>query len=110
MGFLFGAALGADRANRLINDALDFIGVGVGMACPDVLNSALKHAASNSFLDEFREVAFFCSLGPKKSAQAQIGIFRDLDAPTNGLFVFWNDRTYALKQINTYTSSIGWPS
>jgi hypothetical protein len=54
VGLLLGAAFGANLAHSFVNDALDFIGVCIGIACPDVRNGALKHAAAHSFLNELR--------------------------------------------------------
>jgi len=42
----FGAAFRADLDDRFVDDALDFIRVGIGFARPHVLNSALKHASA----------------------------------------------------------------
>ncbi|HME08423.1 MAG TPA: hypothetical protein VKG25_15310 [Bryobacteraceae bacterium] len=46
-----------------LDDALNFIRVGIDVPRRDVLNGALKYSAADRFLDEFREVAFFCALG-----------------------------------------------
>jgi hypothetical protein len=42
---LFGAVLGADLTDSLVNDALDFIGGGISVPLPDIFNGALKRAA-----------------------------------------------------------------
>jgi len=86
-GLFFSAALGADLSDCFVNDALDFIGVAIGVALPDVLKGALKHTAADSVLDKFGEVAFFCTLGTQECAQGQISVLRNLDAPTDGLLL-----------------------
>ena len=98
----FGAAFGADLTDGFVDDALNFIRVGIGVARPDVLNGALKHAPADGFLDEFREVALFHALSAQKGAQGEIGVLRDLDVPADGLF-FFHFNTYTLRQINTLT-------
>jgi len=81
VGLLFGAAFGADLADGFIDDVLDFIEVGIGIARPDVLNISLQHAPADSLFDEFRKVLFFCALAAEKGAQGQICVPRDPDAP-----------------------------
>jgi len=41
---------------------------------PDIPNGALKHAAADGLLDEFREVTLFHASGAQKGAQGQIGV------------------------------------
>lgn len=69
----FGPVLGSDLADGLIDDALDFIRVGVGIILPNVLNGALKHAPANCVLNELREITLFHPLGAQERAQDQIG-------------------------------------
>src|ERR1035438_1684243 len=88
-----------------MNNAVPFFRIGIGVAVPDVLDGALKHAPPDSLLDEFREIALFHALGAQECAQGQIGVLRDLDTPADGLFFHFC--TYTLKLINTYTSIVG---
>jgi len=53
VSLFFGPALRTDLADSFVDDALNFIGVGIGVAHPDILNGALKHASTDSLLDEF---------------------------------------------------------
>jgi hypothetical protein len=61
--------LGTDFAHGLVDDALDFIRVGAGVALPDCPDSALKDAPADGILDEFREVAFLHSQGAQEGTQ-----------------------------------------
>ena len=47
----------ARTIDGFVDDALNFIRIGVGIARPNVLNGALEHAPPDGILDEFREVA-----------------------------------------------------
>ena len=44
---MFGPAFRADLADGFVDDALDFFGVSISVACPNVLNGALKHAEAD---------------------------------------------------------------
>ena len=61
-GLPFGAACRADLADGFIDDALDFVWIGSGIALPDALDGALQHAPVHGVLHEFREIAFFHTL------------------------------------------------
>ena len=87
-----GAASGANLTDGLVDDALNLIRVGIGVARLDVLNGALKHAPTDGVFDEFREVALFHAPSAQKGAQGEIGLLRDLEVPADSLFHF-----------NTYT-------
>ena len=63
LAFPFGAAFRTDLADGFVDDALDFIGVGIGVARPDVQNRELKHAPADRLLDELRKIALFHALG-----------------------------------------------
>lgn len=49
--FLFGSAFGANLAHGSVDDALQFVRVGFGVAHLDVLNGAIKHALGFTTLD-----------------------------------------------------------
>ncbi len=100
-----GAPLGTDLTYGLIDDALNLVRVGTGIASLDVLNGALEQAPADGLFDEFREVAFFHAPSAKKRAQTEIRLLRDFDVPADGFFSHFN--TYAFKQINSYTPIVG---
>ena len=58
-----GAAFRADLADGFVDDALDFIGVGIGVGRPDVLYGALKHAPADCFLVGSRRRSAFAAKG-----------------------------------------------
>jgi hypothetical protein len=97
----------ADLADGVVDDALDFIGVGIGVARSDVLNGALKHAPADGFFNELREIALFHAMSTQEGAQGQIGVLRDLKAPADGFF-FHLCHLYAQidKRSNVYTPII----
>src|ERR1035438_5183033 len=78
---------GANLAYGSVDDALQLVRVGIGVALLNVLNGAIKHAPPDGLFNEFREVALFCSLGTQKGAQGEVGLFRDFDVPANGIFL-----------------------
>ena len=96
-----GATFGADLTHGLVDDALNRLRVGIGVARLDVLSGALKYTPTDGLFDEFREVAFFHAPSAQKGAQREIGLFRDLDVPADSFFSHIN--TYAFRQINSYT-------
>src|SRR5258708_7455293 len=83
-----GAAFGANLADGVVNDALQFAEIGLGVARLDVLNGTMKYAPADSFFDELREVALLHTLGAQKGAQGEVGFLRDLDVPADGFFHF----------------------
>jgi hypothetical protein len=62
-------------ADGFVDDTLDFIRIGIGVARPDVLDGAVKHAPPDCILNELGEVAFFGALGTQKGAQGKVGLF-----------------------------------
>src|SRR6266851_7055000 len=94
-------AFGADFAHGFVDDALQFVRVGIGVVFPDVLHRAMKHVPTDGLLDEFREGAFFGPLCAKVSAQCEVDLSRYLNIPANCGF-FFHRATYTLKQISIY--------
>src|SRR5271165_6405255 len=88
VSFALGIALGADLAHRFVDDALQLVGVGRGVAFPDVLYSAMKHPPADGLLYEFRQIALLGALGTQKSAQSEVGLFRDLNVPAYDALLF----------------------
>ena len=80
----------ADLADRFVDDALNFIGVGVGIARPDVLHGALKHAPVNGILDEFREIAFFTPWEPRNVRRFRSVSFETLRLQRDRVFSIWH--------------------
>ena len=97
-----GAAFGADLTDGLVDDALNLVRVGIGVARLDVLNGALKHAPADGVFDEFREVALFHAPSAQKGAQGEIGFLRDLDVPADSFFPFQHLYIQADKHLYTY--------
>jgi len=75
---LSNAAFRADLADGFVDDALNFIRIGVGKARPHVLNCALKHAPPDGILDEFREIALFHALGAQSVRRVRSVSFETL--------------------------------
>jgi len=100
-----GATFGANLCHGLVNDTLNLVRVGIGMARLDVLNGALKHAPADGVLDELREVTLFHAPSAQKGTQGEIGLLRNLDVPADSFFFHIN--TYTFRQINTYTPILG---
>ena len=96
-----GATFGADLTHGLVNDALNVVRIGIGVARFDVLNGALKHPPADGIFDEFREVALFHAPSAQKGTQSEIGLLRDLDVPADSFFSHFD--TYTFRQINAYT-------
>jgi hypothetical protein len=94
-----GAPVCAHVVHGLVDDALDFIRVRVGVSRPDVLHSALKHAPADGLLDEFREVAFF-PWAPRKVRRVRSVSFETLRSSGRLLLSYG---TYAVRKISTYT-------
>src|SRR5271165_1524983 len=70
-GFLcpsLGVAFGTHLTHGFVNNALQFVRVGIGVAFVDVLHGAMKHAPSDGLLDEFRKVTLLCTPRAKKGA------------------------------------------
>ncbi len=84
--FPFRAALSADLAESGVDDSLEFVRVGVGIARLDLLNGAVEDAPTDGLLDEFREVAFLHALGAEIGTQGEVGFLGDLDVPANRFF------------------------
>src|SRR5260370_14091172 len=95
-----GAALGANLADGVVNDALQFAWVGLGIARFDVLNGPMKYAPADSFFDELGEVALLHTLGAQKGAQGEVGFLGHLDVPADGFF--HEAPTYVDKHLYTY--------
>ncbi len=91
--------MGTNFADGVVDEALQLVRVGVGVAVFDILHGAMKNAPTDGLFDEFGEVAFFGALGTEKGAKGEIGFFRDFDVPANG-FLF-HESTYTPRQINT---------
>ena len=90
-----GATFGADLTHGIVDDALNLVRVGIGVARLDVFNGALKHAPADGVFDEFREVALFHAPSTQKGAQGEIGLLRNLDVPADSFFSHFN--TYTLR-------------
>jgi len=105
LGATLDATFGADLSDGFVDDALNLIRIGAGIARLDVLNGALKHAPADGLFDEFREVALFHAPSAQKGAQGEIGLLRDLDVPADSFFFHFN--TYTFRQINSYTPMVG---
>jgi hypothetical protein len=88
--FPFCAAWSADLAESGVDDNLEFVRVGAGVARLDVLNGAVEDAPTDGLLDEFREVAFLHALGAEIGTQGEVGFFGDFDVPANGFFDFFH--------------------
>ena len=100
-----GATFGADLTDGLVDEALNLVRVGMGVARLDVLHGALKDAPADGVFDEFREVALFHAPSAQKVAQGEIGLLRNLDVPADGFFFHFH--TYIFRQINSYTPIVG---
>ncbi len=100
-----GATFDADLTDGLIDDALNLVRIGSGVARLDVLNGALKHTPADGVFDEFREVTLFHAPSAQKGAQGEISFLGHFDVPADSFFFHFN--TYTFRQINSYTPMVG---
>jgi hypothetical protein len=57
VGLPFGATFGADLTHGIVDQGLNLVRIGAGIARLDVLNGAMKDMGADGLLDQFREVA-----------------------------------------------------
>src|SRR5260221_2496825 len=98
----FDATFGADLTHRTVDEGLHLVRIGVRIPCFDVLDSAMKNMSADGLFDEFREIAFFHSLGAQKGAQGEIRFLRYLDVPADSFFLHIFTSRYTDKHLYTY--------
>src|SRR5437016_7055298 len=83
VGLRFGATFRAYLTHRVVDERLQFIGIGLDVTRLDVLHGAMKNMSTDGLLDELRKVTLFHALRAQKGAQGQIGFLRDFDVPAD---------------------------
>lgn len=62
-----------DILHGVVNEALQRVGISVGIARLDVLHSALKDLRPHGLLDELGQIALVGALRAEKVTQGQVG-------------------------------------
>src|SRR5579859_2746994 len=81
----FAAPFRTHLTHGIVNQALHFAWLSIGILFLDALHHTVEDAPANGLFDELGEVSLFHPLRTKVGAEGEISFFGNFDIPANGV-------------------------